>query len=59
MRLGPTEANAVCNAVTGKGYSTANGTATVAAPYFTWTGTTWALSTSGSVSPMQNLTCNR
>jgi hypothetical protein len=53
------EANALCNAVTGGNYSTANGVGAVAAPYMVWTGEAWALKTTGVVSPMQNLTCNR
>jgi hypothetical protein len=56
-RLAPTEANTICNAVTGKGYSTANGMGVAATPYLVWNGTTWALGTAGA-SPMQNVTCN-
>jgi hypothetical protein len=58
-RLAPAEADAVCKAITGKTYATANGAATVAAPYFVWSGTTWALSNAGSVPPMQNIQCSR
>ncbi len=58
-RLAPAEANAVCNAVTGKGYSTANGLATVAAPYIVWSGSAWAVSNGAATSPMQNLQCTR
>jgi hypothetical protein len=58
-RLAVGEANAVCNAITGKGYATANGLATAAIPYFVWSGTTWALSSAGAASPMQNIQCNR
>ena len=57
MRLAPTEANMVCNAVTGQGYNTASGLGT-ADPTLRWNGTTWTLS-AGTVSPMQNITCNR
>jgi len=59
VRLATAEAKAVCNAITGKGFGSANGLATAAVPYMLWSGTAWALSSAGSVAPMQNLQCNR
>lgn len=61
VRLHPTDANVICQAITGKGYDTASGLGVVAAPYVAWnaTATSWELVTSGNVSPMQNLTCKR
>jgi hypothetical protein len=56
--LGPTEANMICNTVTGKGYNTANGLGVVPAPYFKVTAANWDLVPTGNASPMQNLTCN-
>ncbi|HVH45678.1 MAG TPA: hypothetical protein VM925_25160 [Labilithrix sp.] len=58
VRLAGVEANMICQAITGKGFSTANGQGTAANPYLVWNGTTWALATTGA-SPMQNLHCNR
>jgi hypothetical protein len=59
VRLGPAEANAVCGSVTGKTYQSGSGMGTVTAPYFTWTGSAWSLTTAGSTSPMQTLDCSR
>lgn len=58
-RLGAAEASAVCNAITGKGYNSASGSATAATPYMVWTNGAWALQDTGSVAPMQNVHCNK
>jgi hypothetical protein len=57
-RLAPAEANVICGAVTGKGYSTASGMGVVAAPFMLWNGSAWALGT-GSTSPMNTIVCQR
>lgn len=56
-RLAPTEANVICNAITGKGYNTASGMGVVS-QYIGWTNGAWTLA-NASTSPMQNLTCNK
>ena len=58
VRLAITEAVAVCNAITGHGFSSAMGLNSAADPHFIWNGTTWELS-SINASPMDNLVCNR
>ncbi|MFF3791251.1 hypothetical protein ACFYXW_14445 [Streptomyces sp. NPDC001981] len=58
VRLAVTEANAVCNAITGQTYSFAQGVSPVTDPHFIWNGTTWELS-SINASPMDNLVCIR
>jgi hypothetical protein len=59
VRLSTTEASAICNSITGKGFSMASGTASATSPYLTWNGTKWTLTTSGSATPMQNIHCDR
>lgn len=58
VRIAAAEANAICQAVTGLGFSSASGSGTATNPYFIWTGTTWALA-SVATAPMNNLNCNR
>ncbi|MFJ7155132.1 hypothetical protein ACIQUQ_09330 [Streptomyces sp. NPDC101118] len=58
VRLAGVEAAAICNAVTGQGFSTASGQGAAVNPYVIWTGTTWALSSAGAT-PMLNVVCNR
>ncbi len=58
IRLAGIEAQAICNAVTGQGFSTASGMGAAATPYVIWTGTAWTLSSAGAT-PMQNLNCDR
>ncbi|MFJ7775626.1 hypothetical protein [Streptomyces yangpuensis] len=58
IRLAGIEAQAICNAVTGQGFSTASGSGAAAVPYVIWTGTAWTLSSAGAT-PMLNLNCNR
>jgi hypothetical protein len=58
VRLGAVEANAICGAITGQGYFSASGMNTVST-YIVESGGTWALGTSGNVSPMQNLVCRK
>jgi hypothetical protein len=58
VRLASTEAAAVCNAITGKGFAVASGQGTASNPYLVWNGTTWSLATTGAA-PMQTLHCNR
>jgi len=58
IRFGVAEAKVVCDAVTGLGYSSARSPANVASPHLAWNAGGWSLST-GSVSPMESLTCNR
>jgi hypothetical protein len=58
VRLAPTEANVICGAITGKGYSNAGGGGVSANPYMGWDGTRWTV-IAGTVAPMQNVTCNR
>ncbi|MFD8001349.1 hypothetical protein [Streptomyces mirabilis] len=58
VRLAIGEAAAICNAVTGLGFTSASGGGTAATSYVIWTGTTWALSSAGAA-PMQNLNCLR
>lgn len=57
VRLGSAEAGAICNAVTGAGFSTASGSGLADVPYFIWNGSNWALA-SLSVPPMDNLNCH-
>lgn len=57
LRLSSTDVNAVCRGITGKGYSTANGLGTVTSPYVVADGTSWAIVTTGAVSPAQNVSC--
>lgn len=57
LRLSPVDANVICGAVSGKGYNTANGLGTTSS-FVSFTNGTWAIGT-GTVSPMQNLVCNR
>jgi hypothetical protein len=57
--LGPTEANAICASITAKGYDTASGMGTVAAPWISMSAGKWTVASTGSTSPMQNLTCKR
>jgi hypothetical protein len=57
VRLGPTEANVVCNAATGRGYNSASGMGVVPQG-LSWTAGAWTFSPS-SMSPMNNVTCNR
>lgn len=59
VRLAPVEADTICAAITGKGYNSASGIGVVNAPFMTWTAGAWALQTTGSTAPMQNLTCNK
>jgi len=59
VRLAPGEANAICSAITGKGYETASGLGLITAPFMTWTSGAWTIQPTGSTSPMQNLTCKR
>ena len=47
---------AVCNAVTGAGFTSANGSGVADVPYFIWNGTNWALA-SANVPPIDNLNC--
>jgi Collagen triple helix repeat (20 copies) len=56
VRLAVAEATAICNAVTGSGFSSASGSGTAAVPYFIWDGSNWALA-SAAVTPMLNLNC--
>ncbi|MFE5719693.1 hypothetical protein [Streptomyces erythrochromogenes] len=58
IRLAGIEAQAICNAVTGQGFSTASGSGAAAVPYVIWTGTAWTLSSVGAT-PMLHLSCNR
>ena len=55
--LGPTEANLICSAVTGKGYNNASGMGVVP-QHMAWRSGSWSFVPS-SASPMSNLTCNR
>lgn len=57
VRLAPTDAGMICNAVTGKGFSTASGVGSVPT-YISWNGAAWAIG-NNVVAPMQNLTCNK
>jgi len=57
VRLDFPEGNRICNTVTGANLDTASGAGAASTPHFFWTGTAWAL-TSGSESPMNNLTCS-
>lgn len=59
VRLEVTNASTVCAGVTGKGYQSANGLGSVAAPFMTTKSGVLALVTTGSTAPMQNLTCLR
>lgn len=56
VRLAVTEANRVCNTVTGLGFSSAGGGGTAANPHFFWNGTAWAL-TSSTDAPMNSINC--
>ncbi|MCX4511400.1 hypothetical protein OHA27_14000 [Streptomyces sp. NBC_01619] len=58
IRLALGEAQAICNAVTGLGFSSASGMGVAVNPYVIWTGTTWTLSSAGAA-PMQSINCNR
>jgi hypothetical protein len=57
VRLAPADAGMICNAVSGKGYSSASGMGQVS-QFISWNGTAWAIGTT-TVSPMNNLTCNK
>lgn len=59
VKLAPVEANAICSAITGKGYDTAGGSGSITGPFIVWTSGAWAIQPTGSTSPMQNLICKR
>jgi hypothetical protein len=56
VRLAVTEVNVICNAVTGMGFTSANGSGLAANPFFIWNGSNWAIGSSPTP-PMQSVSC--